>query len=159
MGTWSVLSASGRQTTLDTPTNLGTDFKVTFRLKYTPARFGSFTELPKLRRLYLHELSGVSDIGLKHLGSLQSLELLDIWSVPMTDATIDMIAALPNLKELGIRTTDVTDAAIDKLLAMPKLQSLTFKENGTVTDVGLKKLSKKKWTKLDIGSSSNSGTE
>ena len=118
-------------------------------------------ELPKLRRFYLHEISGVSDNGLKNLGSLSALELLDIWSVPqMTDATLDVIATLPNLKELTIRSTAVTDKAIEKLLAMPKLQTLTFKENGDVTEAGLKKLSSKKWAKLDTGSSSSkSGDE
>ena len=111
-----------------------------------------FTDLPQLRRLYLHELTSVSDSGLAHLEGLKSLELLDIWTVPqMTDATIDVIAKLPNLKELSIRVTGVTDAAVDKLLAMPNLQSLTFKENGSVTPEGLKKLSEKKWAKLDIG--------
>ena len=118
-------------------------------------------ELPKLRRFYLHEISGISDSGLKNLGSLSALELLDIWSIPqMTDATLDVIATLPNLKELTIRSTAVTDKAIEKLLAMPKLQTLTFKENGDVTEAGLKKLSSKKWTKLDTGSStSTSGDE
>ncbi len=118
-------------------------------------------ELPKLRRLYLHEINGFSDIGLKNLGSLNALELLDIWSVPqMTDATIDVIATLPNLKELTVRSTAVTDASVVKLLAMPLLQSLTFKENGDVTEAGLKKLSAKKWVKLDIGSStSNAANE
>lgn len=121
-----------------------------------------FKELPKLRRLYLHEISGISDSGLANLGSLSTLELLDIWSLPqMTDASVDVIAALPNLKELTIRSTSVTDASIDKLLAMPKLQSLTFKENGNVTEPALKKLSTKKWSKLDVGSgdSGNAGIE
>jgi len=117
-------------------------------------------ELPKLRRFYLHEISGISDSGLKNLESLQALELLDIWSIPqMTDATLDVIAKLPNLKELTIRSTAVTDAAVAKLLDMPKLESLTFKENGSVTDAGLKKLSTKKWKKLDIGASSASSEE
>jgi hypothetical protein len=112
-----------------------------------------FTDLPELKRLYLHELASISDSGLQNLASLKSLEVLDIWTLPqMTDATVDVIAALPNLKELSIRTTDVTDATVDKLLAMPQLQSLTFKENGRVTDEGLKKLAGKKWAKLDTGS-------
>ena len=45
----------------------------------------------------------------------------------------------------------VTDAAVDKILAMPKLESLTFKDNGSVTDEALKKLSSKEWEKLDTG--------
>jgi Leucine-rich repeat (LRR) protein len=113
-----------------------------------------FDDLTKLRRLYLHELTSVGDSGLQHLTALNSLELLDIWTVPqMTDAAVDVIAALPNLKELTIRVTGVTDATVDKLLGMKTLQSLTFKENGSVTADGLKRLSNRKWTKLDIGSS------
>ncbi len=111
-----------------------------------------FDDLPKLRRLYLHELASVSDSGLKHLEGLKSLELLDIWTVPqMSDATIDVIASLPKLKELSIRATNVTDAAVEKLIGMTNLQSLTFKENGSVTAEGLKKLSGRKWSKLDVG--------
>ena len=113
-----------------------------------------FADLPKLRRLYLHELDSISDEGLKSLAALQSLEILDIWSVKqMTDATVDIIAALPKLKELGIRSTAVTDATVDKLLGMKSLQSLTFKQNGSVTEEAAKKLSTRKWIKLDLGSS------
>ena len=111
-----------------------------------------FDDFPKLRRLYLHELTSVGDSGLKHLASLASLELLDIWTVPqLTDTTLDVIAALPHLKELSLRATGITDASIDKLLGMPSLQTLTFKENGSITADGLKKLSTKKWVKLDLG--------
>ena len=111
-----------------------------------------FSELPKLKRLYLHELPSVGDNGLKNLASLEALELLDIWTVPqMTDATVDVIAKLPLLKELSIRATSVTDKSIDTLLTMPALQTLTFKENGSVTAEGLKKLATKKWAKLDLG--------
>ncbi len=115
-----------------------------------------FDDLPKLRRLYLHEIMSVGDSGLKHLAALKSLELLDLWTVPqMTDATVDVIVTLPNLKELSIRTTGVTDATVDKLLKMQSLQSLTLKGNGSVTAEGLKKLASKKWTKLDVGASSD----
>jgi len=116
-----------------------------------------FDDLPKLRRLYLHELSSVSDSGLAHLAALKSLEQLDIWSVPqMTDAAVDVIAVLPNLKELSIRATGVTDAAVDKLLKMSSLQAVTFKENGSVTPDGLKRLASKKWSRLDVGASAGS---
>lgn len=111
-----------------------------------------FTDLPELKRLYLHEVTSLSDTGLAKLASLKGLELLDIWAVPnMTDATVDVIAKLPNLKELSIRTTGVTDRAVDKILAMPKLEVLTLKDNGAVTAEGLKKLAGKKWKKLDTG--------
>jgi Leucine-rich repeat (LRR) protein len=112
-----------------------------------------FKELPKLKRLYLHELSSVSDEGLKSLSGAKAVELLDIWSVPnMTDATLEVIAKLPNLKELSIRETGITNAGIDKLLTIGGIESLTLKENGAVTEEGLKKLLAKKWKKLDVGS-------
>lgn len=118
-----------------------------------------FDDLPKLRRLYLHELSSVGDEGLKHLANLKSLELLDIWTVPqMTDATVDVIRALPNLKELSIRATGVTDKCVDQLVKMTNLQTLTFKENGSVTPDVLQKFSSRKWTKLDLGTSKDADT-
>ena len=118
-----------------------------------------FDDLPKLKRLYLHEIASVGDSGLKHLAAQKSLELLDIWTVPqMTDATVDVIVSLPALKELSIRATGITDASVEKLLAMPSLQTLTLKENGSVTADGLKKLAAKKWSKLDIGASDSGET-
>ena len=111
-----------------------------------------FEDLPELQRLYLHENDSISDEGLKSLANLTSLEVLDVWSVSqMGDATVDVIATLPNLKELSIRATSVTDAAVEKIVAMPQLQSLTFKDNAAVSDEALKKLSSRKWSKLDIG--------
>jgi len=112
-----------------------------------------FKELPKLKRLYLHELSSVSDEGLKSLSGAKAVELLDIWSVPnMTDATLEVIAKLPNLKELSIRETGISNAGIEKLLTIGSIESLTLKENGAVTEEGLKKLAARKWKKLDVGS-------
>jgi len=111
-----------------------------------------FAELPDLRRLYLHELEGVTDEGFQNLQALQSLELLDVWSVPqITDASVALLAKLPKLKELSLRSTGITDAAVETLLAMPKLQSLTIKENSGVSDEALKRLTNNKWIKLDIG--------
>jgi hypothetical protein len=114
-------------------------------------------DLPQLKRLYLHELASIGDSGLKHLSALSSLELLDIWEIPqMTDASVEVISSLPHLKELSIKATDVTDHCIDTLLKMPHLQSLTFKDNGSITTEGLKKLAAKKWSKLDVGATKDS---
>jgi len=119
-----------------------------------------FADLPELKRLYLHEIPSITDNGFKHLAHLKSLELLDIWTVPeMTDASLETIAKLPKLKELAIKTTGVTGAAVDTLVAMPNLQSLTFRENGMVTAEGLKKLSGRKFLKLDIGGSAESSEQ
>ena len=109
-------------------------------------------KLPRLKRLYLHELASVGDEGLRQLAAAKDLEVLDIWSLPkMTDASVAVIAALPNLKELSIRETGVTEASVEKIAAMPKLQSLTFKNNGPLSAGNAAKLTGKKWGKLDLG--------
>ena len=109
-------------------------------------------KLPRLKRLYLHELASLGDEGLRQLAAAKDLEVLDIWSLPkMTDASVAVIAALPNLKELSIRETGVTEASVEKIAAMPKLQSLTFKNNGPLSAGNAATLTGKKFSKLDLG--------
>ena len=48
MGSWSVLSVVGRHDPLNSATEFGTNWYVTFRLKYTASTFGSFVEPPKM---------------------------------------------------------------------------------------------------------------
>ena len=109
-------------------------------------------KLPRLKRLYLHELASLGDGGLRQLAAAKELEVLDIWSLPkMTDASVAVIAGLPNLKELSIRETGVTEASAEKIAAMPKLQSLTFKNNGPLSPANAAKLTGRKWSKLDLG--------
>lgn len=127
-----------------------------FKLRDLPAvddrAMPVFEDLPALERLYLHEISSLSDDGLKYLGNLKTLKVLDIWAVPeMTDATVEVIATLPELKELSIRGASITDAAVDTLLKMPKLHTLVLKDNSQLTEEALQKLKSKEWKKLDVG--------
>ncbi len=48
MGTWSVQSVTCRHTPLNSPTEYGTNWYVTFKLKYTSTLIGSFVEPPKM---------------------------------------------------------------------------------------------------------------
>jgi hypothetical protein len=48
MGTWSVQSVTCRNSPLNTPTEFGTNWYVTYRIKYTTSLIGSFTEPPKM---------------------------------------------------------------------------------------------------------------
>jgi len=112
-------------------------------------------KLPRLKRLYLHELASVGDEGLRQLEAARGLEVLDIWSLPrMTDATVAIIAGLPHLKELSIRETGVTEVSAGIIAAMPKLQSLIFKNNGPLSAENAAKLTGRKWNKLDLGAGS-----
>jgi Leucine-rich repeat (LRR) protein len=112
-----------------------------------------FRELTTLKRLYLHELTSVSDAGILNLVYLKDLDTLDIWEIPITDQSLETISKLANLKTLSIRGTHITDASIDLLLAMPKLENLTLKDNASVTPTALNKLrDSKKFKKIDFGS-------
>lgn len=108
------------------------------------------TSMPTLRQLLLHELTSVTDAGLKDLGKLQNLELLDVWAVPVTNETIALAAKLPNLKSLSIRETKIDDAAIDMILSMPKLQELTIYDNAGITPDAVEALKKKGYKKLAL---------
>lgn len=48
MGSWFVQSVVGRHEPLNTKTEYGTNWYVTFRLKYTPTMFDKFVEPPKM---------------------------------------------------------------------------------------------------------------
>ena len=99
-----------------------------------------FSELTTLRRLYLNELPSVSDAGMTKLAHLEHLEILEIWDMPVTDKTLEVIAKLPALKELILRSTDVTDAGIELLLTAPSLTSVTLTDNAKVTPAMIQKL-------------------
>ena len=108
-------------------------------------------ELPRLKRLSLHELTSVGDAGLAQLAAAENLETLDIWALPtVSDATATVIAALPALKTLSIRETAMTPAALEILLAHERLESLVFK-NGDVPAAIREKAAARAWQKLDLG--------
>lgn len=48
MGKWTVESVVGVGSPLNTATEFGTNWKVTYRIKYTPSTFGAFVEPPKM---------------------------------------------------------------------------------------------------------------
>jgi len=48
MGQWTVMSVNARNTPLNDAGSFGTNWYVTYRLKYTASKFGSFVEPPKM---------------------------------------------------------------------------------------------------------------
>ncbi|MDR0522484.1 MAG: hypothetical protein LBH00_11630 [Planctomycetaceae bacterium] len=102
-----------------------------------------FREMPALKRLYLNELSNLSDAGMENLSALKNLEVLEIGDVPITDKALESIAKIPSLKTLSLQTTNITDAGLEQLLNLPKLETLTFKSNPKVTPSGIGKIKDK----------------
>jgi Leucine-rich repeat (LRR) protein len=108
-----------------------------------------FRDLPTVTRLYLQELSSITDLGMANIAFLKDLEILDIWEVPITDESMNTIAKFASLKTLMVRGTKVTDVGVEVLLTMPKLESVTLTDNADVTPAMIQKLrDAKKFTVL-----------
>lgn len=99
-----------------------------------------FRELPTLKRLYLHELPSVSDLGMMNLVYLKDLETLDIWDVPLGDKSLEIITKLTALKTLSLRDTNVSDIGLELLLTLPKLESVKLSGNAKVTPAMIQQL-------------------
>jgi hypothetical protein len=99
-----------------------------------------FRDLPTIKRLYLQELSSVTDVGLANIAFLKDLDTLDIWEVPITDKSMETIAKFASLKTLMLRGTKVTDVGIETLLTMSQLESVTLTDNTDITPAMIQKL-------------------
>jgi internalin A len=98
-------------------------------------------EVAGLKSLELLSLARaeITDAGLKSLAGLQSLQWLDLAGVPVTDAGLKALAGLQSLETLDLSNTKVTDAGLKELLGFKSLRQLIL--SGTpVTDAGLKTL-------------------
>lgn len=114
-----------------------------------------------LKHLYLAG-SLVTDEGLRELGDLPQLQLVDVSNMPrvtngleftsrwknlreiraaenvwVNDEQVAHLGALPRLTTLNVRNTNVSDAAVGALSRLPALQSLDLKDCEHVTDKGL----------------------
>ncbi|HEY1066558.1 MAG TPA: hypothetical protein VGE52_10630, partial [Pirellulales bacterium] len=104
---------------------------------------GSLAHLVKLplTKLSLRDL-GVGDEGLKSIGKLTKLTLLDLSeNTTITDAGLAELTGLVNLERLELWHTSVTDAGLASLVKLPKLKTLVL-EDIRITDAGLKTLAK-----------------
>ena len=82
---------------------------------------------------------GVTDAGLKYIGKLARLEVLDLSGTWVTDAGVAELEGLARLRELNLSALGITDAGLDHVVKMARLESLNL--GGTrVTDRGLVRL-------------------
>jgi Leucine-rich repeat (LRR) protein len=107
--------------------------------KITGKGLAHLAGLSNLQWLDLSDNRAVSDDAMAPLGKLTSLNSLNLYRVPITDAGVEQLAGLVNMESLNLDTTGLTDAGLPHLANMNKL---TFLHLGVtkVSDAGLKHL-------------------
>ena len=78
----------------------------------------------------------ITDIGLKELAPLKSLEVLSLQNTGITDAGLKELTTLKNLRALNLSGTKVTDASVSALTVFLKLEHLNLRKT-KVTDMGV----------------------
>lgn len=68
--------------------------------------------MDNLKELHLSRCSKISDSGIKHLISIQSLEKLHISEIGLTSAGVNLLSSLSNLDLLDLGGIPVTDEAL-----------------------------------------------
>lgn len=91
-----------------------------------------------LEVLDLGNSSKLTDAGMKQIAALKTVTDLRLEKVKLTDAGLKDIAAL-DLTNLDLNGTSVTDAGLKELAAMKNLKKLQL-ANTRITDAGLKEL-------------------
>jgi hypothetical protein len=99
------------------------------------------TVLPKLTKLSLAEVDGLTDGSMKHVGSIAALMELDLADAAIGDEGLKPIAGLTELTVLSVAfARQIGDGGMEHVAKLTKLETLML--SGTkVTDAGLKKLS------------------
>jgi hypothetical protein len=96
--------------------------------------------LPDLRSLDVAN-ADIRGPGLRHAGTLRSLESINLTLTPITDDALPGLADLTALKVLGLASTKVTGTGMRSLQAMRKLENLNF-HSTPVNDAGLEWIGK-----------------
>ncbi|MBI3854906.1 MAG: hypothetical protein HY293_04365, partial [Planctomycetes bacterium] len=96
---------------------------------------GRLAGLPDLRTLNL-ENTDVKGAGLRTVGTLATLESLNLTLCPVTDEPLTALAGLTRLKVLGLASTKITGTAMKDLQELRKLENLNC-HNTPVNDAGL----------------------
>ncbi|MBN4074179.1 hypothetical protein JYT61_01310 [bacterium AH-315-E10] len=91
-------------------------------------------QFPKLKRLYLMNTS-VTDVGMKSIGKLKNLQLLNLSNGKFSYKGITYIERLPHLEELILEgNTMIRNSAIITLSRMPSLKYLNVRNTSVSLD-------------------------
>jgi hypothetical protein len=105
--------------------------------------------LPDLRALDL-ENTDVKGPGLRPVGTLRTLESLNLTLCPVTDEPLAALSELTRVKVLGLASTKVTGIGMKQLQELKKLENLNL-HNTPVNDAGLEWIGKlSSLTRLEI---------
>ncbi len=96
--------------------------------------------LPDLRSLDVAN-ADVRGPGLRHAGTLRSLESINLTLTPITDDALAALADLASLKVLGLASTKVTGTGMRALQGLRRLENLNF-HSTPVNDAGLEWIGK-----------------
>jgi hypothetical protein len=100
--------------------------------------------LRKLERLYMWDVTEVSDAGAAHLSGLRNLRLIHLSNSKITDVSLKRFAKLPKLEELSLQFNHFTDEGLEHVAQRTALQSLwvcgRLDRENPITDAGLEHL-------------------
>lgn len=105
----------------------------------TAAGVAALVKLDRLVDLDLSECASLDDAALEPVGTLVSLERLNLWRVPVGDAGIAHLAPLVRLRWLNLDNTLLSDAG---LAALAGMKQLAFLHAGStaISNAGLDRL-------------------
>ena len=101
--------------------------------------FPSFPADSTLKILSLIACKKLTDRSARVIGSLRSLEWLDVSGTAFTDKGVKFLAASQRLKGLGLRNVRVTDVGMKDIALLSRLEHLDL-GNTAITDLGLASL-------------------
>lgn len=114
------------------------DYKLNTRVN--DAWLEKLAGLPDLRSLDIANMD-VRGPGLSAVGTLRTLESLNLTLTPVTDEPLGALAGLTGLKILGLASTKSTGTGMERLQTLRKLENLNF-HSCPVTDAGLQGIGK-----------------
>jgi Leucine-rich repeat (LRR) protein len=97
------------------------DYKLNNRVN--DAWLDRLRELPDLRSLDIAN-ADVHGPGLQHVGTLRSLESLNLTLLPISDDALGALSGLSHLKSLGLASTKITGTGIEGLGRLRNLENL-----------------------------------
>lgn len=93
--------------------------------KVNDLSIGHIVSISTLEKLYISE-TGISSNGVELLASLESLSVLDLGGLPVTDLALRSLQVLTKLQYLDLWGSEISDRGVCVFQVLPKLSSLNL---------------------------------